>query len=280
MTTQAAGLLVLFTFLIVAAVAHAKTMDMSCMAVDDQFVGCEHHMMQEVMDPQGLLVKELKESKGFKEEWKSITHGKGNLTQQHVQALEAYSSDTKFRRMFNEAVERQGLNISTYHRNFTYKSLHFLLTDTLRILRQGCHMVYRGSETKYHAKVGSEVRFGRFTAVVTKKSEAEESGIDGTVFVINSCSAVKIEDYVRKTSEISWLVAPFEQFNVTRVRDTDDHTEITLDHQSFHSFHNCSMFRDFPPRRDHNSSGSAVTFSAPLTLCLCASLWVPTKLFV
>ncbi|XP_023657305.1 NAD(P)(+)--arginine ADP-ribosyltransferase 1-like [Paramormyrops kingsleyae] len=273
-------MMTLFTLLIVAAVAHAKTMDMSPMAVDDQFISCERHMMQEVMDPRGLLEKELKESNGFKEAWIDITHGKGNLSQQHVQALEAYSSSTKFRKMFNEAVEQQGWNTSTYRRSFPYKSLHFLLTDALRLLRQGCHTVYRGSVTKYDAKLGSKVRFGRFTAVANKKSDVEELADDGTVFIIKSCSAVKIEDYVHKNSEISWLVAPFEEFNITQVKETNDCREITLDYHSFRSNHNCSMFRDFPPRRDLDPSGHAVTSSAPLTLCLCASLWVTTKLFV
>lgn len=212
-------------------------------AVDDQFISCERHMMQEVMDPHGLLEKELKESNGFKDAWKNITQGKGNLTRQHVQALEAYSSGTQFRQMFNKAVEQQGWNTSTYQRSFPYKSLHFLLTDVLRLLRQGCRTVYRGSGTKFDAKVGSTVRFGRFTAVANTISDIEESADEGTVFIIKSCSAVKIEDYVSKDSDISWLVAPFEVFNVTHVRDNDGYKEISLDYHSFHSIHNCSLFR-------------------------------------
>ncbi|KAG7458561.1 hypothetical protein MATL_G00221640 [Megalops atlanticus] len=250
-------------------------MSMSPSAVDDRFSGCQAEMWEKVMGKGGLLDQELQSNSKFEEEWREASCSKaipgGRL--EHARAMQVYSrADSTFRKDFNSAVESQGANSSVYSSSFPYKSLHFLLTEALQLLQTNQSLTtYRGSRHQYKAKVGTEVRFGRFTSTREEQSHAEEDVDEsGTLFIITSRAAVSVENQPCAGNDIEFLIPPFEVFKVEDVKSKDGYTEITLNHTRFHSYHDCYLF----PRSltlsssDSVHSHSLVLLAASLCLCL------------
>ncbi|XP_076848399.1 ecto-ADP-ribosyltransferase 5-like [Brachyhypopomus gauderio] len=232
-----------------------RHLDMSPNAVDDTFTKCQDTMMQTVtLD--GLLQKEIKTNEMFAEMWRSY-YGMCEKqiywgTPYHLAALQNYgNSKEKNRDKFNQMVQTKGSNSTIYKNEFLFKSLHFLLTDAMRLLNNGtrCSCVYYSIDTFYTAQTRQEVRFGRFLEATTSESIATEliegEGI-GTLFNITSCSAVNIEDYVCRSEEIEQLISPTEVFTVQSIRevknDDANYKIITLTHSRFLSSHDCYLF--------------------------------------
>ncbi|XP_036372753.1 ecto-ADP-ribosyltransferase 5-like [Megalops cyprinoides] len=266
----------LFTLLLIAAVSHIVTseemqMSMSPSAVDDQFSGCRAEMREKVMGKGGLLEQELQSNSSFQEEWSAASCSKpipgGRL--EHALAMEVYSrASSRFRKHFNTAVESQGGSSSVYSSSFPFKSLHFLLTEALQLLKPNQSVTtYRGSQHQYKAEVGTEVRFGRFTSTREERSHAEEDADSGTLFVITSQAAVSLEKQPCTTKDIEFLIPPFEVFKVESVEIKEDYTEITLNHTRFHSYHDCYLFP-----RGGGSDSSSDSVSSSMLLLLVAVL--------
>ncbi|XP_036372754.1 ecto-ADP-ribosyltransferase 5-like [Megalops cyprinoides] len=264
----------LFTLLLITAVTRTVTseerqMSMSPSAVDDQFSGCRAEMREKVMGKGGLLEQELKSNVAFREVWRSIKCGKTipGGRQEHTLAMQVYThASKKFLSDFDSAVESRGANNGVDSSSFPYKSLHFLLTEALQLLQTSqCHTVSHSSEHRYGARVGEEVRFGRFVSTMTGESHAA-----GTLFHITSCAAVKVARAVVKANracsinETELLVPPFEVFMVEDVKTSDNYTEITLNHTRFHSYHDCYLF---PSSGDSVGSSMLVLLAASLCLC-------------
>uniref|UniRef100_A0A4W4EDN5 NAD(P)(+)--arginine ADP-ribosyltransferase n=1 Tax=Electrophorus electricus TaxID=8005 RepID=A0A4W4EDN5_ELEEL len=252
-----------------------KILDMSPDAVDGTYSECRDKMMQTVTKPGGLLQEEIKANKDFAEMWRS--HG-GTCEKQiyggtsyHLAALQAYAnSKPKFRKVFNEMVQTKGKNITIYEKEFPFKSLHFLLTDIIRLLNNGtvCSHVYFGTVKTYRGNTGSKVRFGKFLqASVKNSSETEviESEGEGTLFNITSCSAVNIEIYTCTSEEIEHLISPTEVFVVQSIKEVQNEDAsykiITLTHSRFQSNHDC-----FFPSSLHGGSSRLVLSSEVLAL--------------
>ncbi|XP_060771993.1 ecto-ADP-ribosyltransferase 5-like [Neoarius graeffei] len=252
-----------FLLLVFAALHHTvkadlRKLDMALDAVDDIFSQCQDKMLKAVTEIDGLLQKELKDDKEFEELWrkysgtckKNITGG----TSYHIDALEAYgNSKPKFRKMFNNLVYSKGNNTLTYRDEFPFKSLHFLLTDSVRLLKptNKCETKYYATRNTYTADTGTEVRFGKFInakntlSSTIEELEPKEDGV--TMFNITSCSVINVEENTCTSEEIQCLISPAEVFTVEDVRDatTDDDTTyklITLTHSRFLSNHNCAFF--------------------------------------
>ncbi|KAF4071267.1 hypothetical protein AMELA_G00271170 [Ameiurus melas] len=264
-----------FLLMLLAALHHTvkaevRKLDMAPDAVDDDFSQCREKMLKAVTD--GLLQKELEANKEFEELWnnhrgeckKNITGG----TSYHIDALQAYgNSKIKFRKTFNSLVYSKGRNSTTYRDEFPFKSLHFLLTDFLHLLKDTntCTTVYYGTSNTYTADTGTEVRFGKFIRAETSLSDATEvvESDGGTVFIITSCSVVNVERNTCKSEEVQALISPAEVFTVQNVRDVppDDGTynEITLKHSRSLSNHNCSFFH-------RNATDAASSTSLTFTL--------------
>ncbi|XP_036372535.1 erythroblast NAD(P)(+)--arginine ADP-ribosyltransferase-like [Megalops cyprinoides] len=223
-----------------------RQMSMSPSAVDDQFSGCRAEMWEKVMGKGGLLEQELQGSSVFQKVWSAASCSEtipgGRL--EHTLAMEVYSrASSTFRKEFNSAVESRGANSSVYRSSFPFKSLHFLLTEALQLLKPNQSLTtYRGSQHQYKAEVGTEVRFGRFTSTREERSHAEEDADSGTLFVITSRAAVSVEKPPCATKDIEFLIPPFEVFKVESVEIKEDYTEITLNHTRFHSYHDCYLF--------------------------------------
>ncbi|KAI4905816.1 hypothetical protein NFI96_017021 [Prochilodus magdalenae] len=240
--------------------AEKRVLDMAPDAVDDVFSGCRDRVIQSVTAPGGLLQKELKARKDFTEMWRG--HGGTcekqiyGATPHHLAALQAYgNSGVKFRKTFNGMVQTKGRNSTTYLEEFPFKSLHFLLTDALRLLNPGktCRTVYFGTSNLYTAETGKEVRFGRFLHPRVQESseiEAAESEGQGTLFNITSCSVVNVENYTCTSEEIEQLISPTEVFTVQSIKhissDEAQFKIITLTHSRFLSNHDCYLFTGFP----------------------------------
>lgn len=111
--------------------------------------------------------------------------------------------------------------------------------------KKECKTVYRISKTKYTARKGSTVRFGRFTSAnADYRDLKEDPGLeDGTFFNITSCFVINVEDNTcNQEGKIELLLSPAETFTVKEIRDIDDgyeHTEIVLMHSKLRSTHNC-----------------------------------------
>ncbi|KAL6466757.1 hypothetical protein MHYP_G00245610 [Metynnis hypsauchen] len=249
-------LLILLTGFLHTVTAVERMLDMAPDAVDDTFSECRDQMMQKVTAPDGLLQKELEASKDFAGMWRS--HG-GTCEKQiyggrahHLAVLQAYgNSGDRFRKMFNRLVQTKGSNATTYSNEFPFKSLHFLLTDALRLLNpdKTCYTVYFGTEKQYTAEDGTEVRFGRFIgASIHKSLEIEQivTAEKGTLFNIMSCSVVNVENYTCTSEEIEQLISPTEVFRVQNIEtdstDDVDYKTITLTHSRFLRNHDCYLF--------------------------------------
>ncbi|KAL7841489.1 hypothetical protein SRHO_G00251800 [Serrasalmus rhombeus] len=263
-------LLMFLPVLIHNVTAEKRILDMAPNAVDDTFSECRDKMIQTITEPGGLLQKELKARKDFADMWRS--HGGTcekqiyGATPHHLAALQAYgNSGVQFRKTFNRLVQTKGSNATTYNDDFPFKSLHFLLTDALRLLNPGkaCYTVYFGTSNLYTAETGKEVRFGRFLHPRVQQSleiEAAESEGKGTLFNISSCSVVNVENYTCTSEEIEQLISPTEVFRVKSISrvstDEADYNIITLTHSGFLSNHDCYYSTSSP-------SGSP----APLLTC-------------
>lgn len=234
-------------------VKSAKLLDMAPDAVDDMYDGCRKEAMEKFINL-GLLRKELNGSEGFQKAWsehtqcsKLIPGGK----EEHTAALLAYANgDADFTKTFDNAVETMGGNVSTYENHFHFKSLHFLLMESMLLLNpKKCKTVYVLQE-EYTAQEGSKVRFGRFTKVQTSYSLLKKmEDWDGQViFNITSCFFVNLGEDICSEDQDMALLSPAEVFTVEKVsKITDDtneseYTEIVLKHSEQDSNHNCYIF--------------------------------------
>ncbi|KAM9856737.1 ecto-ADP-ribosyltransferase 5-like [Aulostomus maculatus] len=236
---------VVFTALYCKVTA-VKQLDLAPEAVDDIYDGCHEDAMKKFVHSD-VLKQELTLNEGFKKSWSTacpvlIPGGK----KEHTSAIKAYANgDSKFIQSFNDAVEKMGVNVTTYEENFHFKALHFLLMDSIRLLKpKECKNMYRMSNIKYNVKKGSQVRFGRFTSAKSDLSMIED--MDGEAyFNITSCFFIKLDGLCDQIGD-EVLLSPAEEFTVEDVKqiidDGSTYTEITLKHSKYHSFHNCLSF--------------------------------------
>ena len=208
----------------------SKHLDMAPNAVDDQYKNCHDEMLQVVTGE--LLDRELTTA-GLSSAWQQevckapIAGGQ----EMHTKALAIYGHNKDFRESFTKDVETLGGNASVYNKDFQFKSFHFLLMDSLRLLKPTeCKTVYHGSGMVYTAGVGSEVRFGSFVSGDEKLSNVVEES--ETVFTINTCSAIDLYKSACQPSDVgSWLLSPAEVFQVEEVEkytDLDDNSYIKI----------------------------------------------------
>ncbi len=226
----------------------AKVLNMASDAVDDMYDGCREAALAKLIDS-GLLQEELTKNKEFQDAWQSVQCSKqipGGI-KVHTAALSAYVSgdDSGLRQALNLAVETMGVNVSTYQNNFHFKSLHFLLMDSITLLNpKECKTVYLLREV-YTAVKGSEVRLGQFAFGHFSFEELEEMQDldDQVVFNITSCFFANLKENGCSTEDTA-VLSPAEVFTVEEVKNKTDsneasYTEIRLKHSKLESLHNC-----------------------------------------
>lgn len=227
-----------------------KPLNMSLNAVDDLYQGC-HEEAKETFIP-GLLKQELNMTEGFQRAWNANSKCNTSIsggTKDHTAALSVlHFGDPDFLKELTKAVETMGANISTYENNFHFKSLHFLVTESMMLLNQSkkCKIMFAFLEDKKEvSSEGSKVRFASFTLV---HSDFESLGdVDGeTVLKIESCFYVDLDDHICQRNILKTLISPAEVFTVKSIKkvnnDEYEYTEVTLNHHSMNSTHNCYMF--------------------------------------
>ncbi|XP_073718920.1 T-cell ecto-ADP-ribosyltransferase 1 [Misgurnus anguillicaudatus] len=214
---------------------------------------CRDEMLQRVIKPGGLLQRELNTNKDFKLMWKANATCGTKIpggTQEHMAALKSYAdANRRFHKSFNTQLYNKGTNITMYQDQFSFKSLHFLLTDGMQLLSNEtmtCRNVYSGTEKKYNIAVGDKIRFGRFYPAHLSFSDAHESAVDtdGTIFNITSCTVVSLDESGCGSEEIDLLISPNEAFQVEDIRKVgpkdEEITMVILKPSAFHSSFDCS----------------------------------------
>ncbi|KAM3623153.1 uncharacterized protein V6R79_007713 [Siganus canaliculatus] len=227
-----------------------KLLDMAPDAVDDMYDGC-HEQAVDKFIVSGLLEQEMDKNEAFHKAQSSANQclkWKLGKTKNHTTALMTYTeADEKFRNKFNGAVETLGVNDNTYKNQFHFKSLHFLLMDSMTYSRNNCKTFYALAEETYTAVKGSKVRLGRFLQVYPNIADIFVDLEDAILLKITSCFFVELSPYVCNDDN-SVLLSPAEVFTVEDVDPTNydyheaAYTEINLKHSAVNSTHNCFMF--------------------------------------
>nr|XP_046273355.1 ecto-ADP-ribosyltransferase 4 [Scatophagus argus] len=230
-----------------------KPLDMAPNAVDSRYDGCREQALEKFIHS-GLLEQELNDNVLFQNTWKEekcsdVIPGK---TINHTKAQLAYTSvGTNFLKTFNNAVETMGVNVSTYENNFHFKSLHFLLMDSMTAMpSEKCKTVYALPEEHYTAIKGSKVRLGRFIIAHSDSKQMED--LDGQVLLrITSCFFANSMMNICKKEDVI-LLSPAEVFTVEDVQDITDevadteYTEIFLKHSAISPSNKCYIFSRSP----------------------------------
>lgn len=227
-----------------------KLLDMAPDVIDDIYSGCREEAMDKFIHS-GLLKQELSGNIEFQDAWNASAKCQKLIpgrTKEHTAALLAYANENPgFKKTFSDAVETLGVNVSTYEDHFHFKSLHFLLMDSMTQLMPKCKTVYFVSEEKYTVQNGSSVRFGGFTVAHSSYATATElEDLDDQVlFNISSCFLADMRDICTEGDKV--LLSPAEVFTVeevNKVTDANDahYTLIVLKHSKLDSSHNCYIF--------------------------------------
>ena len=228
-----------------------KLLDMGPPAQADMQAECREQVMEKFKQS-GLLNQELSKSERFQRVWKKGTECSSLIpggTKEHTAALSAfYHADQDFKEKLDTEVEDMGLNVSIDGNHFHFKSLYFLLMDSLMLLKpKECKTVYAILDDHQKLqKQGSTVRFSTFFTADLLVSNLPE--IDGVrLLKIYSCLFVNFGDNVCGKNIGEVLLSPAEYFTVEGVSpkqgaDDVEYTEVVLKHSGMNSVHECSMF--------------------------------------
>ncbi|XP_039880031.1 ecto-ADP-ribosyltransferase 5-like isoform X2 [Simochromis diagramma] len=224
--------------------------------VDDLYYGCREEAMKKFIESD-VLKKELSNSEGFQKAWKKSNECSKQIPggrKEHSAALSVYlKGDRPFINTLNNAIETMGGNVNIYENHFHFKSLHFLLMDSMRLLKpKECKNVYVFRDGQNQPQKGSTVRFPSFTLAYSNYEELKrlEDVNENTILHLTSCFFVNLKDYVCGQEQDEILLSPAEVFTVEQVKTTsdgDEYLEIVLSHSGLNSSHNCYMFSRSPP---------------------------------
>lgn len=228
---------------------NGKLLEESSGVVDDLYRGCRQQAMDKFI-VSGLLEQELNQSAGFQKAWSSnpgcttLIPGGEKI---HTAALSAYyNGDAQFLQNLDKQVETLAVNVSTYEDSFNFKSLHFLLMDSMTLLKpKECQTVFLVQEEPKAPKKGSTVRFGSFTLATSSFAELLKLNdiYDQVVLNVTSCFFVNVGKYVCSKHSKDVFLSPAEEFTVeevnSKIDDEDKYTEVVLKHSKLNSTHNC-----------------------------------------
>lgn len=229
-----------------------KQLDAAPNAVDYLYDTCSEAAMRMFTDL--VLEKELNRSMEFKRAW---NENYTCLTQvpeakkKQMTALSAFvANEQQFQKTFNEDVETKGANFSTYEKDFNFKSLHFLLMSSMEMHKNNCMTGYIYTDDYvYDAKIGSEVRFGRFMKAHGSFAESTKLAREESVILnITSCFFVNLKgNTCSRKSEYALLLSPAEVFTVESKKEISDddglYTLIVLTHSNLKSRDFCHLPR-------------------------------------
>uniref|UniRef100_A0AAZ3QJL5 NAD(P)(+)--arginine ADP-ribosyltransferase n=1 Tax=Oncorhynchus tshawytscha TaxID=74940 RepID=A0AAZ3QJL5_ONCTS len=192
-------------------------LDMVPDSVDDMYNGCTEQMYNKVQKE--YLVHENKEP--FKNAWKwaERCYNVGDkLSHNHIKAICAYTTGhPSIHSEFNQAVRT---NRYEYTTSFQFHSLHFLLTDAIRLLKKKTNL--------FVGKVNKTIRFGYYASSSLNKDNSEFG--DKSCFEIETCFGAYLKSFPKMgTKEEEVLIPPYEVFNVTEVLKKEDDPTLWCD---------------------------------------------------
>ncbi|XP_041728846.1 T-cell ecto-ADP-ribosyltransferase 1-like, partial [Coregonus clupeaformis] len=211
-------------------------LDMVPNSLDDMYDGCTEQMYNKVQKE--YLEHENNREGIFKQAWmnaekcarKAKSNSKGKLTHDHIKAICAYTAGfPKIYPVFNQAVRTKRTEYTT---SFQFHSLHFLLTDAIRLLKlnqQTCHTTYRRTNMEFGGEVNKIIRFGLFASSSLEKGISKKIG-DKSCFDINTCFAANLKSYPNMGNhEKEVLIPPYEVFKVTAVMKKENDENLWCD---------------------------------------------------
>ncbi|XP_055769397.1 erythroblast NAD(P)(+)--arginine ADP-ribosyltransferase-like [Salvelinus fontinalis] len=214
----------------------SMSLDMAPDSVDDSYKGCEDKMFRKVLDL--YLPKERQKNKDFNQAWTAAEDHykeKGKLSKYYSLAyIQVYVNATaNVYRSFNNATRTQKENYTT---TFQYHSLHFLLTNALRILNNNFwkrfikkHFhTFRGTNVTFHHDGKTTMRFGQFTLSSLDKRIAKGFGTK-SCFEIATYFGAPLGKYSQLPHEKEVLIPPYEVFKITKVMKRTDKKDFWCD---------------------------------------------------
>lgn len=231
----------------------AILLDLAEDSLRDQYKDCTAEMSKKVYN--NYLKSELN-TEPFKSTWNEATKlcknkglfGSDNLEKEHVIAIYAYTmggvkGQKKLNRVFNYQTKTGGRDYET----FPFKSLHFFLTEAVRILKgkneKKCRTVFRGTICEFEVQENTPVRFGQFTSTSLNKDIAKTFGT-GTLFEIETCDGAYINKYSHfiGQNQEEVLIPPYETFKVV----SKEGNVIQLKHMDYANDQNCLALKNIP----------------------------------
>uniref|UniRef100_A0A8C3QN64 NAD(P)(+)--arginine ADP-ribosyltransferase n=1 Tax=Cyanoderma ruficeps TaxID=181631 RepID=A0A8C3QN64_9PASS len=225
-------------------------LDMAKNSFDDQYLECSENLSEDLVE---LQVSDFCKNDEFfnnwktaKAQWKKQGSVSSPLTRDQAIALMAYTMNTtNLYEEFNKAVRVAGSSSWKYQKKFHFKSLHFLLTRALQILRRtnDCKNVFRGVKN-FHFDVNQddEVRFGQFASTSLSEQVAKGFGND-TIFKVYTCYGVDIQKFSMYPSQKEVLIPPFETFMVNAVHKEGNTMHIELRSNRKFSNYDCEWLK-------------------------------------
>ncbi|XP_029622412.1 NAD(P)(+)--arginine ADP-ribosyltransferase 1-like isoform X1 [Salmo trutta] len=206
-------------------------LDMVPNSVDDMYQRCTERMFKKVQGE--YLPNENSNVRIFKEAWMKAERCANNvekrfkednsqynskeLTHDHIKAICAYTAElSEIYPVFNQAVRTKRTQYTT---SFHFHSLHFLLTEALRLLKlnqKTCHTTYRRTNMEFVSKVNKVIRFGLFASSSFIKNLTHFG--EESCFEIKTCFGADLKSYPEMGNyEKEVLIPPYEVFKVTAV---------------------------------------------------------------
>ncbi|XP_064818071.1 NAD(P)(+)--arginine ADP-ribosyltransferase 2-like [Oncorhynchus masou masou] len=221
-------------------------LDMVPNSVDDKYKHCTEKMYKKVQEE--YLPKESSTEGFFKQAWMKAEgcatiekvkkrfdkdkskYNPKELPHDHIKAICAYSGgQTKIYPEFNQAVRTSRTEYTT---SFQFHSLHFLLTDAIRLLKlnqKSCHTTYRRSNMEFVSKVNKVIRFGFFASSSLDKGISTKFG-DKSCFEIKTCFGADLKSFPNLGNhEKEVLIPPYEVFRVTAVLKKENYKNLWCD---------------------------------------------------
>ncbi|XP_065738459.1 GPI-linked NAD(P)(+)--arginine ADP-ribosyltransferase 1 [Phocoena phocoena] len=259
-------------------------LDMALASFDDQYAGCAAAMAAALPD---LNRTEFQANKVYADVWAQASSQwqerqawgpkwglsptrlspPAGFREEHGVALLAYTANSPLHKEFNAAVREAGRSRLHYLHHFSFKTLHFLLTEALQLLGRGqrppqCRQVFRGVQGLRFRPVapGATVRLGGFASASLQNVAAQQFGED-TFFGIWTCLGAPIKGYSFFPGEEEVLIPPFETFQVINAsRPAQGPTRIYLRALGQCSTYNCEYIKDKqcksgPCRLDNSAMG-------------------------
>ncbi|CAO2582369.1 GPI-linked NAD(P)(+)--arginine ADP-ribosyltransferase 1 [Lemmus lemmus] len=248
-------------------------LDMAPASFDDQYVGCAADMIAALADLNhsefqtnkvyangwALANTQWQERRAWESAWglspSPLPPPPPGFRDEHGVALLAYTANSPLHKEFNAAVREAGRSRAHYLHHFSFKTLHFLLTEALQLLgsqrSRGCRQVYRGVHgLRFRpAGPGATVRLGGFASASLKNVAAQQFGED-TFFGIWTCLGAPIRGYSFFPGEEEVLIPPFETFQVVNSsRPAQGPARIYLRALGKRSTYNCEYIKGEEPAR-------------------------------